>query len=163
MNLWICFECREKQTRQIHWLFFFWESAFGFNLTFSHCKKHPICTFSFHNITNTKKIHVQHFWSRFRCLFSKDSFLLHHFESLSCIDDAQKIDIFHDYLIKSHRFWRYLSWTFQFALICSAFSAFFFIVFGLMYIFSKKLSAALIRWSRWASEAAYFKFSEKKS
>ena len=48
--------------------------------------------FRIHNIT--KKIPVQHFWFRFRFLFSKNWFWSNHFESLSCLDGAQKIDFF---------------------------------------------------------------------
>ena len=48
-------------------------------LSGGHWIEYSSSKFRFYNIT--KKIHVQHFWFRFRFLFSKDSFLLHPFES----------------------------------------------------------------------------------
>ena len=127
-------------------------------LSGGHWIEYSSSKFRFYNIT--KKIHVQHFWFRFRFLFSKDSFFITSLWVLKLYWRCSKNRYFSWLPYKKSSFLTFFKLNFS---ICSdlfSFFSFFFIVFDLMYIFSKKMSAALITWSRWASEAAYFKFSK---
>ena len=92
-------------------------------LSGGHWIEYSSSKFRFYNIT--KKIHVQHFWFRFRFLFSKDSFFITSLWVLKLYWRCSKNRYFSWLPYKKSSFLTFLSWTFQFALICSAFSAFF--------------------------------------